>query len=74
MTSEASIHFKLIRYGNYIELSINGIVELTLMDYTFSGTGIGLYTASSVISLQHSLLHALPDPQEEYASPEEALP
>ncbi len=74
MTSEATLHFKLIRYGNYIELSVNGVVKLTLMDYTFSGTGIGLYTASSVIALQHSLLHSLPDPQEEYASPEEAQP
>ena len=71
MTTESSVHFRLIRYGNYIELSINGIVKLTLMDYTFSGKGFGLYAASSVISLQHSLLHALPDPEEEYASPEE---
>jgi beta-fructofuranosidase len=67
-----SIHFRLIRYGNYIELSINGIVELTLMDYTFSGNGIGLYTASAVVALQHSVFHSLPDPQGEYASPEEA--
>jgi len=74
MTSEASVHFKLIRYGNYIELSVNGVVKLTLMDYAFSGTGIGVYTASSVIALQHSLLHALPDPPEEYASPEESQP
>ncbi|RYF90854.1 MAG: glycosyl hydrolase family 32 [Chitinophagaceae bacterium] len=74
MNSEATLHFKLISYGNYIEFSVNGVVKLTLMDYTFSGAGFGLYTASSVISLQHSLLHALPDPQEEYVSPEEAQP
>lgn len=67
----ASIHFRLIRYGNYIELSINGVVELTLMDYTFSGQGIGLYTASAVLSLQNSVLHSLPDPMGEYASQEE---
>lgn len=71
MKSESSLHFRLIRYGNYIELSVNGIVKLTLMDYTFTGKGFGLYTASSVISLQGSMLHQLPDPEEEYASPEE---
>lgn len=66
-----TVHFRLIRYGNYIELAVNGEVKLTLMDYTFSGNGFGLYTASSVISLQHSLFHKLPYPQEEYASPNE---
>lgn len=67
-----SFHFKLIRYGHYIELSIDGVVKLTLMDYTYSGSGIGLYSASSIISLQNSTLKVLPDPEEEYASQEEA--
>ena len=42
------------------------------MDYTYSGNGIGLYSASSVISLQHSTVKILSDPEEEYASQEEA--
>jgi beta-fructofuranosidase len=42
------------------------------MDYTYSGSGIGLYSASSVISLQDSMVKILPDPEEEYASQEEA--
>lgn len=67
-----TIHFRLIRYGHYIELSIDDIVKLTLMDYTYSGNGFGLYSASSVISLQHSLLKVLPNPEEEYAGQEEA--
>ena len=67
-----TFHFKLIRYGHYIELSIDGIVKLTLMDYTYSGNGIGLYSASSVISLQQSVVRTLPDPEGEYASQEEA--
>jgi beta-fructofuranosidase len=67
-----SLYFRLIRYGHYIELSIDGIVKLTLMDYTYSGSGIGLYSASSVISLQQSIVKILPDPEEEYASQEEA--
>ncbi len=67
-----TFHFRLIRYGHYIELSIDGVVKLTLMDYTYSGDRIGLYSASSIISLQHSVVKILPDPEEEYASQEEA--
>jgi beta-fructofuranosidase len=67
-----SFHFRLIRYGHYIELSIDGAVKLTLMDYTYSGNGIGLYSASSMISLQDSRVSVLPDPEGEYASQEEA--
>lgn len=67
-----SFQFRLIRYGHYIELSIDGTVKLTLMDYTYSGKGIGLYSASSVISLQNSTMKVLPNPEEEYASQEEA--
>jgi len=63
-----SIRFRLIRYGSYIELSIDGVVKLTLIDYTYCGTGIGLYSASSVLSLQEIILKVLPDPEEEYAS------
>ncbi len=65
-----SFYFRLIRYGRYIELSIDGIVKLTLIDYTYSGNSIGLYSASSVVSLQHSVLKVLPDPTSEYASQE----
>ncbi|MEO7522516.1 MAG: glycosyl hydrolase family 32, partial [Ferruginibacter sp.] len=51
ITGHNSIRFSLIRYGNYFELSINDVVTLSLMDYTFAGNGLGFYTASSVISL-----------------------
>jgi beta-fructofuranosidase len=67
-----SFQFKLIRYGHYIELSIDNEVKLTLMDYTYSGNYIGLYSASSIISLQASVLKILTAPEEEYASQEEA--
>ncbi len=72
MNEERSFYFRLVHYGNYIELSIDGEIKLTLMDYTFSGEGIGLYSASSVISLQNSVVKILPDPIDEYASQEEA--
>ncbi len=67
-----SFFFKLIRYGHYIELSIDHIVKLTLIDYTYRGEGIGLYSASSVISLKNSCIKSLPEPPGEYASQEEA--
>jgi beta-fructofuranosidase len=67
-----SVRFKLISYGNYIELSINNVVILTLMDYTYSGGEIGVYTASSVISLENSIIKVLPDPVDEYASQKDA--
>ena len=64
--------FTLIRYGHYIELAINDVVKLTLVDYTYTGTLIGLYTASSAISLEKAVLSGLPDPREEYGSQKEA--
>ena len=71
MQGKRSFNFRLIRFGNYIELSINGVVKLTLMDYTFSGGNIGVYSASSIISLQDSVVKILPDPETEYASQED---
>lgn len=71
VNNNRSFYFRLISYGNYIELSIDGFVKLTLIDYTFSGNLIGLYSASSVISLQESKVMLLPNPPGEYASQEE---
>jgi len=67
-----SISFKLIRYGRYIELSIHDVVILTLMDYAYSGNNLGIYTCSSRVKFENSLLSILPDPVGEYASQEEA--
>ena len=63
INKERSFHFRLIRYRHYIELSIDGVVKLTLIDYTYSGSGIGLYSASSVISLHQSTVKVLPAPK-----------
>jgi beta-fructofuranosidase len=62
--------FRLIRYGHYFELSINDIVRLTLIDYTFSNPGFGLYSASSELYLSKATLQVLPDPIVEYAAPD----
>jgi beta-fructofuranosidase len=43
-----------------------------LMDYTYSGNYLGFYSASSIISLQQSTVKVLTDPEDEYASQEEA--
>lgn len=63
-----SIYFRLIRYGNYIELSVDGLLILTLMDYAFSGNGMGLYSSSSTITLEDAKVMLLPIPPVEYAS------
>lgn len=43
-----------------------------LIDYKYSGDGFGLYSATSVISLKHSVVKVLPNPEEKYAGQEEA--
>lgn len=72
MNEENTFYFRLVHYGNYIEFSMDGEVKLSLIDYSFSGEGIGFYSASSAISLQNSVVKILPDPIDEYASQEEA--
>ncbi|MCH5596503.1 glycoside hydrolase family protein [Niabella ginsengisoli] len=59
-------HFKLIRFGNYIELAIDGLVKLTLIDYSYSNQLIGIYSASSVVSLNNSFIKKLPPLEDEY--------
>ncbi len=59
-------HFKLIRYGAYIELAIDGLVKLTLIDYNYNNPLIGLYSASSVVSLNNSFIKKLPPLEDEY--------
>ena len=71
VNADRCFHFSLLRYGNYIEVSVDGTVKLTLIDYMYSGNFMGLYSASSKISLQDSIVKILPDPEEEYASQEE---
>lgn len=68
--ASGSIYFKLICYGNYIELSVDEEVKITLIDYTWSGPGMGLYTASASVVLEDSVIKTLPDVVSEYASQE----
>lgn len=68
VNDDLTFDFRLIRYGHYFELSVNGVVRLTLIDYTFSASGFGLYSSSSEIYLNKSRLKALPEPISEYAS------
>lgn len=64
--ANAKYHFSLLRYGSYIELSIDGIVKLTLIDFLYDGDFIGLYSSSSSISISNSVIKMLPDPEDEY--------
>ena len=65
-----SIDFKLIRYGHYIELSLNEVVKLTLIDYKYLESRIGFYTASSIITLTNSKFSVLENAIEEYGTQE----
>ncbi len=69
---DRAVDFRLIVFGNYLELSVDGVVKITLIDYQWSGSGLGLYSASSIISLQESTIRSLPAVIDEYASQEEA--
>ncbi len=66
VNSEYAYHFKLIRFGNYIELSIDGLVKLTLIDYNYSNNFIGIYSSSSLVSLSNSSIKKLPPLEDEY--------
>lgn len=57
--------FSLIRWGSYIELSIDGIVRLTLVDARFKGRNLGVYVESAQICLYHPMLQALEPPRHE---------
>ena len=65
-----SLHFKLIRYGSYIEFSIDGEIKLTLIDFSNHEKYMGLYTCSAQLSLEQSIIKELPTPKDEYASEE----
>jgi len=54
--------FSLIRWGSYIELSIDGIVRLTLVDARFKGRNLGVYVESAEVTLSDMVLHALEVP------------
>ncbi len=69
-TDKHELHFKLIRYGHYIEFVINGVVKLTLIDYRYQGPLIGIYSSSSIISLSESMIHTLSEPESEYGAQE----
>lgn len=64
------INFKLIRYGSYIEFSIDGEIKLTLIDFAYNHKNIGLYTCSATITVQQSIFQTLINPVEEYCSEE----
>jgi len=58
--------FELIRYGHYIELSIDGVVCLSLVDRGLDGDFIGLYSESAEVSLHESSLMELNDHREDH--------
>lgn len=51
--------FKLIRYGHYVELSIDGEVKLSLVDERYLGDRLGVYAESAEVVLRESRISAL---------------
>lgn len=62
-----SISFKLVKYERYFELSINGVIKLTLLDFKYSNEFVGIYTCSSTVILQNSFFHKLDQQDSEYS-------
>ena len=56
------LRFRLIRWGSYIELSVDGVVRLTLVDGRFKGRNLGVYVESAELTLAGQVLHALEGP------------
>lgn len=59
---EGRFRFRLIRWGSYIELSVDGIVRLTLVDSRFKGRNLGVYAESAELTLGAQTLHTLEGP------------
>jgi beta-fructofuranosidase len=59
-------YFKLIYYGNYIELSLDGAVQLTLVDESLKYNNIGFYVSSAKIALEKSKISVLEDIKSSY--------
>ena len=55
--------FRLIRWGSYIELSVNGVVRLSLVDSRFTGRNLGVYVESAEVALAGLTLHTLEGPR-----------
>jgi beta-fructofuranosidase len=54
--------FRLLRWGSYIELSLDGVVRLTLVDARFKGRNLGVYVESAEVALSTSVVHSLEPP------------
>jgi beta-fructofuranosidase len=66
VNEQRSHNFCLIYYGNYIELSIDGAVKLTLVDESLKYNNIGFYVASAKIAVENSTLKVLEDIKSSY--------
>lgn len=63
--SEAPLRFRLIRWGGYIELSIDGLVKLSLVDGRFKGRNLGVFVESAELTLACQVVQALEEPSHE---------
>jgi beta-fructofuranosidase len=57
---------RLVRWGSYLELSVNGVVRLSLVDSRFTGRSIGIYLESAEVALAALTLNPLEDPAHDF--------
>lgn len=64
--NEDHVHeFELIRYGQYIEFSIDGCVVLSFVNGAFAGNCCGVYCESARVSITDSQIDRLRPPEDE---------
>jgi len=68
-STDGSYLFSLLRWGSYIELSIDGVVRLTLVDGQFNGRNLGIFVESAEVELASQTLFALAPPSADGSSP-----
>ena len=67
--------FRLIRWRSYIELSVNGVVRLSLVDPQFQGRHLGVFAESAEVALSSLQFHTLEGaPARSPAAPLEVVP
>jgi len=68
VNEERKHSFRLISYGHYVELSLDGKVILSLVDYTYDHGKIGVYCTSTTVHLSESKINILEPHKEEYGA------
>jgi len=66
--------FRLVRWRSYIELSVNGVVRLSLVDPRFVGKNLGVFVESGEVALTGLTLHTLASSDGRPPAPMQVVP